>query len=58
MGVKLAQQPMGEALFQSGEHQRGISALRLAEKKMDMLRHYYITDNDKLMSLAHLLHNF
>jgi hypothetical protein len=25
---------------------------------MDMLRHYYITDNDKLMALASLLHKF
>ena len=48
---------MGEGLFQSGQHQRRISALGFAEEKMDMLRHDYITDNDKLMALADLLHN-
>ena len=57
LGATFAQQPMGEGLFQSGQHQRRISALRLAKdkEKMDMLRHHYITDNDKLMALADLL---
>jgi hypothetical protein len=49
---------MGEGLFQSGQYQRRIPALRLAKEKMDMLRHHYITDNDKLMALADLLHDF
>src|ERR1700683_1276071 len=49
---------MGEGLFQSGQHQRRISALRLREEKMDMLRHDYVTDDYKLMALADLLHNF
>ena len=57
-GPKFAQQPMGKGLFQSGQHQRKISALRLGEKKMDMLRHDYITHDYKLMTLANLLHNF
>ena len=49
---------MGKGLFQSGQHQRKISALRLGEKKMNMLRHDYVTHNYKLMTLANLLHNF
>jgi hypothetical protein len=49
---------MGEGLFQSRQHQRRISALRLGEEKMDMLRHDYVTDDYKLMPLADLLHNF
>ena len=57
-GAKFAQQPMGEGLFQGGQHQRGISALRLGEEKMDMLRHDYVTDDDKLMALADLLQHF
>ena len=57
-GAKFAQQSMGEGLFQGGQHQRKISALRLAEEKMDVLRHDYITDDYKLMSLADPLHNF
>ena len=57
-GAKFAQQPMGEGLFQGRQHQRRISALRLGEKKVDMLRHDYITDDDKLMALADLLHYF
>jgi hypothetical protein len=35
-----------------------LSALPLAKKKTDMLRHHYITENNKLMALADLLHNF
>jgi hypothetical protein len=58
LGAKFVQQPMGEGLFQSGQYQRRIPALRLAKQKMDMLRHHYITDNDKLMALADLLHDF
>jgi hypothetical protein len=58
LGAEFPQQPMGEGLFQSGHYQRRISALRLAQEKMDMLRHHYITDNDKLMALADLLHDF
>jgi hypothetical protein len=57
-GPKFAQQPMGKGLFQSGQHQRKISAFRLGEKKMDMLRHDYVTHDYKLMTLANLLHNF
>jgi hypothetical protein len=57
-GAKFAQQPMGEVLFQGGQHQRRISALRLGEEKMDMLGHDYVTDDYKLMTLADLLHNF
>jgi hypothetical protein len=57
-GREVVQQPMGEGLFQSGQYQRRIPALRLAKQKMDMLRHHYITDNDKLMALADLLHDF
>jgi hypothetical protein len=49
---------MGEGLFQGGQHQRRISALRLGEEKMDMLRHDYITDDYKLMVLADLIQNF
>ena len=49
---------MGEGLFQSGQHQREISALRLGEEKMDMLRHDYVTDDYKLMTPPDLLHNF
>ena len=49
---------MGEGLFQSGQHQRRIPALRLAHEKMDVLRHDHVTDNDKLMALAHLLQHF
>jgi hypothetical protein len=49
---------MGEGLFQSGQHQRKISAFRLGEEKMDMLRHDYVTDDYKLMTLADLFHNF
>src|SRR5215831_4346510 len=58
LGAKFAQQPMSERLFQGGQHQRRISALRLGEQKMDMLRHDYVTDNYKLMTLANLFHNF
>ena len=29
LGAKFAQQPVGEGLFQGGQHQRRISALRL-----------------------------
>src|SRR6266436_4756248 len=57
-GAKFAQQPMGEGLFQSGQHQRRISALRLGEEKMDMLRHDHVTDDYKLVALADMLHNF
>jgi hypothetical protein len=49
---------MGEGLFQSGQHQRKISAFRLGEEKVDMLRHDYVTDDCKLMTLADLLHHF
>ena len=49
---------MGESLFQGGHYQRRISPLRLGEQKMDMLRHDYVTDDYKLMTLANLLHNF
>jgi len=58
VGAKFAQQPMGEGLFQSSQHQRKISALRLGEEKMDMLRHDYVTDDYKLMTLTDLLHDF
>src|SRR5580700_10414554 len=57
-GAKFAEHPMGEGLLQSGQHQRRISALRLGEEKMDMLRHDYVTDDHKLMTLPDLLHNF
>ncbi len=57
-GAKFSQQPMGEGLFQRSQHQRRISALRLGEEKMDMLRHDYITDDYKLMTLADLFQNF
>ena len=56
--AKFAQQPMGEGLFQGGQHQRRISALRLGEEEMDMLRHDYVTDDYKSMTLTDLLHNF
>ncbi len=49
---------MGEGLFQSGQHQRRIPALRLAHEKMDVLRHDHVTDDDKLMALADLLQHF
>jgi hypothetical protein len=49
---------MGEGLFQSRQHQRRISAHRLGEEKVHMLRHDYVTDDCKLMPLAHLFHNF
>jgi hypothetical protein len=32
-----------------------VAALRLAEEKMDMLRHDHVTDSYKLMALANLL---
>jgi hypothetical protein len=62
-GAKFAQQPMGKGLFQGGQHQRRISALRLGKlwlnkEKMDMLRHDYVTDDYKLMTLADLLRDF
>jgi len=57
-GAKFPQQPMGEGLFQSGQHQRRISTLRLGEEKMNMLRHDHVTDDYKLMTLADLLHGF
>lgn len=57
LGADLAQQPMGEGLFQGGQHQRRISALWLAKEKMGMLRHDHVTDNYKLMALADLLHD-
>src|ERR1700687_864331 len=57
-GAKFAQQPMGEGLFQSGQHQRRIPALRLGEEKMDMRRHDQVTDDYKLVALADMLHNF
>jgi len=47
---------LGEGLFQAGQHQRRISSLRLADEKM--LRHDYVTDDYKLMTLADLLQNF
>ena len=49
---------MGEGLFQGGQRQRRISALRLGEEKMDMFRHDHVTDNYKLMALADFLHDF
>ncbi len=58
LGAKLAQQPIGKILFQSGQGQRRISALRLGEEKMDMLGHDYVTDNHKAMALPDLLHDF
>lgn len=57
-GTKFAQQSMGEGLFQGGQQQRRISALRLSEEEMDMLRHDYVTDDYKLMTLADLLRDF
>ena len=54
LGAKFPQQAMGERLLEGCQHQRRISALRLTQEKMDMLRHHYIPDNDKLMALADL----
>ena len=45
-------------MLQDCQHQRKISALRLGEEKMHMLRHDHITDDCKLMTLADLLHHF